>query len=63
MQELLFGEAALPLMLKETMSILPLGTSILPHYAYVSVERDRFIELDLLKQTSVLNQTATPIQS
>lgn len=56
MQELQVREAAPPLMFTETMSILPLETSILPHYTYLNVKKDKTIKLSLLNQMSVLNQ-------
>ena len=55
MQELQVREAAPPLMFTETVSILPLETSILPHYTYLNVKKDKTIKLSLLNQMSVLN--------
>jgi len=63
MQALPFGEAAPPLMFIEIMSILLLETSILPHYTYFNVKKDKIIKLSLLNEMSVLNQKTTPIQS
>lgn len=63
MQELQVREAAPSLMFTETMSILPLETSILPHYTYLNVKKDKTIKLSLLNQMSVLNQKTIQILS